>query len=66
MIMVCQVQLHELFPALTLFFVVSGFLPKNRLAVMNMSPGDASLLPSFMGSVTICLAAKVGPLGDAS
>jgi len=58
--------LHELFPVLALLFVVSGFLPRNRLAVMNMPPGDASLLPSFMGSVTIRLAAKVGQLGGAS
>jgi len=66
MIMVCQVQLHELFPILTLFFVVSGLLPRNRLLVMNMPPGNASLLSSFMGSVTIRLAAKVGLLGVAS
>jgi len=30
-----------------LFFIVYGFLPKNRLAVMSMPPGDASFSVQF-------------------
>jgi len=34
--------MHETPLCFTLFFVVSGFLPRNRPAVMSVPPGDAS------------------------
>jgi len=63
--MLCHVPLHEIPTSVMLFFVVFGILPKNRLAAHPSSPGDASSLPSFLGSTMNRLTAKVNLPGDA-
>jgi len=46
-------------PYLLLYFSkVSRFLPRNRLAVMNVPLDNTSFQPSFLGSIMNRLAAK--------
>ena len=41
--------MYEISSWITLFLIVFGFLPKNRLVVTSRSPGDASFSAQFYG-----------------